>query len=475
MDAMINAENFPETEEIFSWIEDMASFGHRKTGTPQGLQSAEYLRDKFIAFGLEEVEIEDAKSVCMFVDKCDLTIDGEKIETMFINGTNRRGEEGRFAAGEDGTQRELVYLGKGLEEDFEGADIEGKIVMCDICFRTLPIDRIAAEVGEEMIYDKEGRLKAGEPILDIYTPNTWPDNYFRAQQRGAAGFIGVLQDYVDDPYWYSEDYTFYGEMEGIPYMELPGMLVSKSTAAKIAEKLKTSDAVYAKMEMVSRYEYKDAHNVKGILKGESDEIVLIHSHHDAVFAGGVQDASGMSQILALAKYFGNPANKKSSRTYMFAALDTHFTDYGGHEGFIAKRQENRDRIVYDFAVEHIGREVVIRDGRFVETGEGVAKLLYVSSEPDDPGLVEAALAGLKKYDIDKTIVIPVVHKDGDPDPDDLTHVMTDAYMFEAMKIKVVSMLSSPPYLYHPSDTPERVMKEWLQPVAMMYAEIIESV
>ena len=471
MSGMINQGTFPGTEEIFGWIEDMAAFGHRRTGTPQGLQSAKYLRDQFLAFGLTEVEIEDCKSMCMFVDKCSLTVDGVPVETMFANGTNRRGEEGTFVSGGDGKVRQLVYLGKGLKEDFEGADIEGKIVVCDIYFRTLPIGYIVDEIGEELVYDKEGRLKQSDPILDIYSPNNWPGNYFMAQLKGAAGFIGILRDYVDDPYWYSEDYTFFGEEMGIRYMEMPGMWISKTSGDWLVRKLQASDAVCADMEMVSRYEYKDAHNVKGVIKGASDEIVLIHSHHDAVFAGGVQDASGMSQVLALAKYFGNPENKKSDKTYMFAAMDTHFTDYCGHEAFLAKRLEKKDNIVYDFVVEHLGKDVVIKDGRFAETGEGVPKIVYVSEES---GLAGAVVEGLKKYDIDKTIVVPVAHKEGEPDPDDLTNVISDAYVFEEAGIRVVSMVSSPAYLYHPSDTPERVMKEWLKPVAMMYAEIIES-
>ena len=33
------------------------------------------------------------------------------------------------------------------------------------------------------------------------------------------------------------------------------------------------------------YEYRDALNVKGLLRGQSDNVLLIHSHHDATCRG----------------------------------------------------------------------------------------------------------------------------------------------------------------------------------------------
>jgi hypothetical protein len=223
--------------------------------------------------------------------------------------------------------------------------------------------------------------------------------------------------------------------------------------------------------MASRYEYKDALNVKGVIKGESDEIILAHSHHDAVYAGGVQDASGMSVVLALAKYFAVPGNKQSDKTYMFAAIDSHFTDYCGHEGFIAERARKKENIIYDFVIEHIGKDANIEDGTFVETGEGVPKIIYVS---DEEPLVEATIEAVRKYGLEKTVILPVAHEDEGPEDYQDDSVTSDAHLFYKAGIKIVSLISSPAYLFHPSDTPERVMKDWLKPVGLIYAEIMEA-
>lgn len=467
----IDKNRFPSTEEMFSWIEDLCQWGHRKTGTPESRKSAEYIAGKFREFGLEDVAIEKVPSMCMFVDKCELSIDGQKLDTMFANGTNRHAEEGVFKFGDDFSEEEFVYLGKGQKEDFEKVDVKGKVVVCDIYFRTMSMDFFTEVVPEELIYDPHDNLANSEPILDIYTPNNWPYNYFYAQLAGAKGFVGILQDYVDEPDWYSEDYTFYGEKLGIDNMRLPGMWISKSTGESLKEKFAEQPVLRGNMQMVSEYGYRDALNVKGVIKGNSDETVLVHSHHDAVYPGGVQDASGMSCVLALARYFSDTANKESDKTYMFAAMDSHFTDYCGHEGFIEERKKQNDNITYDFVIEHIGKDAVVEDGRFVETGQGVPKIQYVSESA--PELMQDTIEAIAKYDIDKTIVVPVEHIEDDDFTSD--NCISDANLFEAEGIKICSMVSSPAYLFHPSDTPERVMKDWLRPVGMMYAELIESV
>lgn len=469
----IDKNKFPSTEEIYSYIEDLCRFPHRKTGSPEGRAAAEYVRDKFVEFGLENVAIEVSKAMCMTVEECELMIDGEALECMYANGTNRGAEEGAFTYGVSDADDEFIYLGRGSEDDFKDVDVTGKIVVCDIYLNYMTVDSLTEGIPEQLIYDKKGELKNSPPILNIYTPNNWPYNYFYAQLGGAAGFVGILQDYADDPYWYSEDYTFYGADLGIEYMSLPGMWISKSTGEKIKPKFDAKGTLGGKLKMTSIYEYKDAFNVKGIIKGESDEIIMCHSHHDAVYAGGVQDASGVSEVLALAKYFAAPGNKKSDKTYMFATMDTHFCDYTGHDDFIEQRKACGDNVTYDFALEHIGKDVIIENGEFVETGQGVPKIIFVSDSEEE--LINDLIIGLHRHDIDKTLVVPVEHVDEEELDWEEYNVNTDSFPFEIAGVKILSMVSSPAYLFHPSDTPDRVMKEWLQPVGLMYAELMESV
>lgn len=472
MTMTINRELFPKKEEIFSWIEHLAQWGHRKTGTPESRKSAEYIAGKFKEFGLDDIRIETAPSMCMFVDEYSLSIDGREIECFYANGTNRRAEKGEFKYGDDGSADQFLYLGDGLEQDFEGMDVAGKVVVCSIRFKdSNPFETMKWNSKAEL-YDPDGKLNTPKKKKDIYSPNNWPGNYFQAMKGGAAGFVGILEDYMDDPYWYSEDYTDLGHEFGIEYMKMPALWISRSSGKALKAKFAAERTLTGKMKMSSRYEYKDALNISGRLAGLSDEYIVVHSHHDAAFSGAVQDASGISEMLALANYFAKLDQSERKKSMMFVATDTHYTDYQGHQAFIKARQAEGIDMILDLAIEHIGKEAVFDEtGSLVETGEVEARLLYVTEES---GLYDSVKEIFKKYHLDKTTFAPVpIGKGLDVEEYKFSQdeIISDAYYFNESGVPVVSMVCAEMYIFHPSDTPDRIPLDELEPVGMAYAEI----
>ncbi len=470
-----NKAMFPDKEEMFSWIKDLCQWGHRKTGTPEGRKSAEYIADKFREFGLEDVKIEEAKSLCMDMQEYALHIDGEDVECFYANGTNKAAETGTFEMGMNNEEYEFIYLGAGTEEDFDGADTAGKVVVCDILFQDLDIPRLAALFEESEIYDPDGEMTVPGKKYNIYSPGSWPFNYYRAMAGGAAGFVGILKDYYDDPYWYNEDYEGIANPEGVTYMSLPAMWISRSTGEKLRKKL-AGGRITGSMRMKTVYEYKTALNVCGKLPGRSPEIMLTHSHHDAVFQGAVQDASGISTMLSLAKYFAQIPAEQREKTMMFAATDTHYTDYNGHVEFIKERARQGEKLLIDLAIEHIGEDVYFDDEYNECKAGGVEpRVAYVT---DYPGLEEIVKKIFKKYRLTKTIFAKVTAGDVSAEGDVFdeyeysdSEVISDACCFHATGTPVVSIVSSPMYLYHPSDTPARIIPEYLEKTGMAYTEI----
>ncbi len=66
---------------------------------------------------------------------------------------------------------------------------------------------------------------------------------------------------------------------------------------------------------------------------------------------------------------------------MFAATDTHYTDYMGHQGFIKPREAAGDNIILDLAIEHIGKEAVVdAEGHLQLTGQHESRLVYITKE-----------------------------------------------------------------------------------------------
>ncbi|WP_442576350.1 M28 family metallopeptidase [Microbacterium sp. F51-2R] len=460
---------FPSTDRILGWIDDLASLGHRRTGTPQGRASAEYIANAFRGAGLDPVRIETAPTPCPTVHQQHFRIDTAAAEVFWINGTGRREKLGRFA---HRVEAEVVYLGHGWEHDFDRVDVAGKIVVCDIEF--LPSSATAFLEGNPRaeVYDPEDTLHEPRRKYDIYSPNNWPNNYFYAQQRGAAGFIGALQNYMDC-YNYNEDYTENGAVLGVEAMTIPGLWVSRADGRIIAEAVEqASRPTVGDLCLDVEYELKDALNVHGILSGQSSDIIMVHSHHDAVFAGAVQDASGVAEVLALAEYFATLPSEQRPKTMMFAATDTHFTDYVGHAAFLEERDAAKHRIVLDLCIEHVGKEVELdEENNAIETGHVEPRIVYVS---DETGLLSVVKNTFAAHHLGRTIFAPVAAPDPGYDgpyefrPDE---VISDAYYFAEAGIPVVSLVCGQMYLFHPSDTIDRVPADQLRPVGMAFAEI----
>lgn len=463
----IDKKIFPSSEEIFSWIKDLAQWGHRKTGTPEGRKSAEYIEEKMKEFGLSEVAIETVPSMCMVVQDYALSIEGKEYETFYVNGTNRGAKNGRFTFGVNGEESEFVYVGKGLPEDFERVDVSGKIAVVSI---VLPEGSTEDWFEDIYVYDPLDQIKDDKRKVDIYSPDIWPNNYYLAQTHGAIGFVGILENYMDDPYFYNEDYTENGWKCGCEYMSLPALWVSRSSGKIIKEMFSKSKTLKGKMMVDTLYEYRDAFNIRGVLKGKSDDIILVHSHHDAVFEGAVQDASGISEMLALAKYFSQVPEEKREKTLMFAGLDTHYTDYAANIGFVKRRKAEGDNIILDVAIEHVGKEAALDENyNLYETGEVETRLFYVS----EPKLFDFAKKTIEEYNLTKSMVANVptglgLDREYEFRQDE---VISDAYYFNESGVPVFSMVCGEQYLFHISDTPARIPIEELEPVGMVFAEV----
>ena len=471
--AGVDSAVFPSAERMLGWISYLAGLGHRKTGSPQGRASAEYIAGELRSFGFSDVTIEPAPTPCPTVHSQRVRIAGLEVPCFWVNGTGRFSELGRFAS--EIVDAEVVYLGRGWEADFANVDVTGKIVLCDIDFHPWTNADILARNPRGEAYDPDGTLGTQYNKFDIYSPNNWPGNFFLAQQRGAAGFIGILQNYMDC-YNYNEDYTENGEALGVSRMTMPAVWISRADGERVREGIRDqSEPARGSLHLDVEYELKDALNVNGVLPGQSSEIILIHSHHDAVFNGAVQDASGVSEVLALAEYFAGRPLSERPKTLMFAATDTHFTDYVGHLAFIDARRSQGDEIVLDVCIEHIAKEIELGlENEPVETGHVEPRLVYIS---DESGLYEEVRDAFERHDLGRTFFLPVAHRRPDPDEPYVfrsDEVVSDAYYFAEAGIPVVSLVSGPMYLFHPSDTIERVAVDQLRPVGLAFAEIVDA-
>jgi len=445
----------PDTDEIFSTVKDLVDMGARTPGTPAGDKAKQYVIDKFEELGLSDIEVVPAETDLWQCDSNKLVVGDTEIPSYFMRHTFNDGEYGAFSTPEGGLETEIVYVGEGKESDFKDVDVEGKIVVSDVTFTSVPI--ALTKVASYCFYDPDNTLSLLSSRTNPYSPDTYPYNYFRAMENGAAGFVGILSSYVDSNEYNNEDYSYLGDN-----MAIPGLWVTKSDGETIKSMIKDAggeeDAV---LKMTGSVEEVEAGAVIGFLPGESDDIIMVHSHYDSVTPGAVEDASGASVVLAIAEYYSQIPEEERDKTLMFTMMDTHFSDYDSHDAVVEEYFNGDYNILADVCIEHIANEAEDVDGELTLTGEVEPRIVFISK---NDALIKITREEMVRQDLDRTILLSATIF-GDEVP-------TDADMFFIQGVPIVSLISGPIYLYDNQDTIDKVAKDELKPTAQAYSDII---
>jgi len=423
------------TNEIFGWINDLCAMGYRRPGSAGELKAEQYIFDKFTEFGLQDVIFEPIPIQTWDPTRWILTINGGNIPCFYIPFSP-------FTSS-SGITGELVYLKDGTENDYEGKDLTNKIVLADIHF------------GFEYLG------------VNLTGPTPWLitnwDAYKRAKTHNAAGFIGILKDYFDSNTYYAP-VDNYGT-KPIAERNLTGLWVSRSDGARIIKLLESSESVTANITLNGTRSTVSTSNIVGFLPGKTDEIIMIHSHHDAAFYGAVEDASGIAEVLALAKYFGKIPPSKREKTIMFLSATGHFYDYIGNRTFVEKHKYDLiPKIVVDICIEHVAKKYNNEDGKIVYSGKNETGYIFSTGSLLSTMVRYAAWNNNLQY---STWIIPV--------PFGLDFFDTDAKNYYDEGIPTVSYVTMPLYLYDIIDTPDKVAKDLLKPIAETFIDIVKTI
>lgn len=451
-----SAKQLPSNDEIFGWILDLCSFGYRRPGTEADHQTAHYLLAKFQEFGLQDAHLDPVAIPVWTAEQWSLSVQGREIPSFYMSHSYWVKEYEGFTAGPQGISADMVYVGDGTEKDYKRIDVRGKIVLSDVRFSVLSQSDLTSVAY--FAYDPDQTVTAEWEQPNPYSPNNFPDNYYRAAKNGAVGFVGILVDYLDRNTYYNEVYE-----EKPCLTPIPGLWLSKSDGVRLKEMFQGNSSLPATLVLDGKITRGTAYNVIGFLPGSSRDIIMIHSHHDAPWASAVEDASGVSEVLALAKYFGGIPPEKRNKTLMFATLDTHFSLYQAHNALIKKIRDQGLNVIVDLAIEHIGKEVVEKDGQPVETGFMEPRGIFVTENSYLIPLVEQAVV---KNHLGRMVLLPTYTP---------LSVPTDAGDFNRAGFTIISLISPPIYIYDQIDTPDKVAKDQLNPVATALADMIESI
>lgn len=469
-DTSAAAVGMPSTERIYAWNEALTKFGYRRTGTLASQQAAAYMKCQFEALGLQDVHFEGADSWKWEATKSSLSVNNQPIDSFpsafsFITAD----KPSVFSTPPGGLNADIVDVGDGGPISVALTNVKGKIVVFDLKFLVSTADFLPLLT---YLYD---------PGLTILEPASFLGNPYqtnispvinRLVKAGAAGFVGVLSDYFDSNKYYNE---YYNSLQ----MTVPGFWVTKKEGDRIRTLMRTGGGrPNASIVMEGRRDIATARAVVGVLPGQSLDTILVTSHHDSVWNGGVEDGSGAASVLAQAQYFASKPLAERQKTMLFTTMDSHFTGYQVHRAFGEKyilKQTPANapagyvpppyNIVADATIEHIAKQGYVKDGKLV-----------VTDQPEVSGIIDNLSDGLRdtlkksiaRNDLRRTAMIsstllcPTVG------------IPTDAFACVA-GVPTASLIAGPAYLYDQADTIDKVAKDRLVPVAKVFAELIEAI
>ncbi|MBL0211919.1 MAG: M28 family peptidase [Holophagaceae bacterium] len=428
----------------------MASFGPRRAGSPAGLANEEYLLGKLREFGLCNIR-KEAISVEYYEpgNSC-LEIESEAryrpFDAQWIPHC-------RFTP-PTGIESKLVYADPGAF--IHSGDWRGKVVVTEIGFPLLDVGLIGKfSMGK---YDPEDSLR------HVKHPATWVrlgwHLYRKAVERGAAGFIGILKD---QPGGSCRMYAPYGFKENdILDKPIPGFWVRREDGPEIRRLAR--DGAKVRLMLTGERRPSTTHNLIGEIQGETEECVILHCHHDSPFVSPVEDASGCSVILALARHFARGVQPRRKLIVLFTA--------GHFYGSIGTRRFIRDhagdvvpKVALEITVEHVAKEAV-EDGQGGLVASGLAEGTGVFL-PFNQAMVDAVLGNLKDNGVDRTFLLPPEGPLGSYPP-------TDGGDWHLAGVPLVNFISNPVYLLNAEDDFRWVMETRLPKIAGAVAGIVEA-
>ena len=450
----------PDADTMYAWIEELCAPPHRRPGSVGDLRGEDWIARQFNELGLKDVRRDPMPVRVWDAERWELRVKGRVVPSFFVPLTASTQEEGITAP--------LVYVGTGRPRDFQRVDVRGKIAVAEVTFPKLPTgllmkvlrstyglsdprDEVALETTQYLNFARQNFVGG----TDLRTaPRT--DVYWESVRRGARAVCLILRDQP------STSNSHYGPYDGIE-KPLPGLWIGKGEAPGLRRMARSG----AEATLVLRTAVSDGtmHNVWGVLPGRSDEVLIVHSHHDSPFSGAVEDGTGIAHVLAQARAWSRLSPDERPRTLVFVATAGHFYGSAGSHQFAIDHPDLMKRTRVLLTLEHLGaREVDEHQGRYRETGRLAFSVMFTTP---DVRVIAPVLRAMRKAPPPCTASIP---------SDFFAPVPTSdaSGMVAEAGVPVVSWIGCPYYLLDEHDTLDKVDRDSLLPYARTVRALISQ-
>jgi hypothetical protein len=427
------------------WVKKLVSYGIRRPGYPADKRAARWIQGQFEAAGLKHVHRDPVRVNRWTPKRCSVTWWAEATPA-------KKTTVDCFALP---YSQPKVDLTAAAVPDGGSNDIEGKVGVVNDHFQEIPQGVIAAQaqqvVAPEQWVDTDAQpipfgVRNGDLFGDFFGPTT---------SRGGVGFIGILDGLGVDEYY--APYT--GKNVDLPAVWVGRRAGERLTAAMAAGPTQTRIRVTAERKEVP------SSNVVGELPANADRWVMVGSHHDAPWASAVEDASGVAQVLAQAYHWAKVPKAQRPQRMLFVATAGHMDGAAGSIQLLRDYPEILDRTVLEVHLEHVAKRARMQNGKLQVTDDPETRWWFVTKRPD---LQQIVADSLQAHAMDRDLILPAVGFFGGTAP------LSDAAPMSLAGVPVISLITTPIYLFDARDTPDKVDTATLEVVSRAATQMIDA-
>jgi hypothetical protein len=285
-------------------------FWGRLPGSRADADAEQYIAAKFREYGLQDVRLQpiSLRPQWMATDwSFTATGSGTTLTPASIWPAERS-----VPTPPEGLNLEIVWAGIGTELDFLGRDVKGKLVFLH----------------------SDPRPNAFQGTV------RWNGAIERAVAAGAAA---VLIN-VNIPGNVRNSFS--------PAKNLPTFSIGTADAEALKALMAKGPVRVALKLATEERPGLTTHNVWGTVRGTSAEEVLVFAHHDGLFEGAFDNASGVATLLGLAEYFAKVPPRELRRTVKLVATAAQTDSGQGAAAIIEERDSVLKNVVLVINSEH---------------------------------------------------------------------------------------------------------------------------
>jgi hypothetical protein len=209
-------------------------------------------------------------------------------------------------------------------------------------------------------------------------------------------------------------------------------------------------------------------NGVGIIRGSSNEAIVLNAHVDGWFDGAGDNGDGLGVLIALARHFARPANKPQRTIVFVASAGHHTTGINGPRSFVAANPELAKNAVMFVNIEHVAQRnfsparTTASDGYREAIADSGEAPIAVGVTNNSPFLQELIDGGPSRFGVNFI-------------SERSTFQSGETGGWAAMRVAKVSVMQAPPLYHTTGEVLDVISAPGLERMARFLADFVKAV